>query len=446
MKRKIAVSLITFLCLIGNGTFVFAEDGQEEETQETSEEITIEEAEAEPEVPEIQGVTEESEEIVTEEEVTAEVQEEPAEEVVTEEITEEIAETIEEKEEEYSGDVRSEPIPDGWKKYGNFWYYALSNRLISGWKKIDGAWYYFKPSSDGAYNPNEPTFAMFTGLKKIGGKYYGFASSGKMLTGWQKFSNKWYYFNSDGAAAVGWKSISGTWYYFDPSTAVMATGVRTISGKTYGFASSGAMLKGWQTINGELYYFQSDGSAKKLFSDVKDRSKYYFNAVYWGSDKGIVAGFNKGEYFGPELQCTRGQFVTFLWRMAGKPSSNAKLTFTDVSSDEYYYKALQWAYGKGIIGGYAEDNTFRPDNSVNRVSVALMLWKYAGRPNVNTSGASPFTDISATNTPSANAYKAVLWGQTKKITKGYSDGTFRPYDDCLREHIVTFLYRYATQK
>lgn len=420
------VFIMSFSAASVTGTQLYAEEGTSEETPEVTEDD--------------QSAYEQNDESA-EGEMTEETIEEDEE--VSEEI---IDETIEETEEEYSGDIRYEPRPDGWYKVNdNDWIYLVSDRAVSGWKKISGVWYYFFTEDDYS-DPGHYKFWMAKGLHKINGRYYGFASSGKMLTGWQKFNNKWYFFNSDGAAATGWKKDGGKWYYLDKSTAVMATGIKKIDGKTYGFNSSGVMLTGWQTINGELYYFNSDGSAKKLFSDVKDKNKYYFNAVYWGSDKGIVAGFNNGEYFGPELECTRGQFVAFLWRMAGKPSSNAAVTFKDIKGDEYYFKALQWAVGKGIIGGYKEDNTFRPDNSVDRVSVALMLWKYAGRPNVDTSGASPFTDISEDNTPSPNSYKAVLWGQKKNIIKGYSDKTFRPFDDCLREHIVTFLYRYSTGK
>lgn len=39
-------------------------------------------------------------------------------------------------------------------------------------------------------------------------------------------------------------------------------------------------------------------------------------------------------------------------------------------------------------------------------------------------------------------YKPVYWAADEGITKGYSDGTFRPLDHCLREHIVTFIYRF----
>jgi hypothetical protein len=44
--------------------------------------------------------------------------------------------------------------------------------------------------------------------------------------------------------------------------------------------------------------------------------------------------------------------------------------------------------------------------------------------------------------PETDTYKSIVWGTQLEITKGYSDGSFKPLANCLREHIVTFVYRY----
>jgi hypothetical protein len=117
--------------------------------------------------------------------------------------------------------------------------------------------------------------------------------------------------------------------------------------------------------------------------------------------------------------------------------------FSDVKDkSKYYYKAVLWAAEKCITGGY-NDGTFKPSATCLREHVVTFLWRYAGRPEV--SMANSFTDIS----PSDYYYKAVLWAAKNNITKGYADDnykTFRPKLDCLREHVVTFLYRYANLK
>ena len=67
------------------------------------------------------------------------------------------------------------------------------------------------------------------------------------------------------------------------------------------------------------------------------------------------------------------------------------------------------------------------------------LRRLAGMPNPS-SMVSEFSDVQDTK---KYYCKAVLWAAEKGITKGYDDGTFRPGDTCLREHVVTFLWRYA---
>jgi hypothetical protein len=132
--------------------------------------------------------------------------------------------------------------------------------------------------------------------------------------------------------------------------------------------------------------------------------------------------------------------VTFLWRLAGKPnpkSSSSK--FKDVkNTSDYYYKAVLWAAEKGITSGY-DDGTFRPDATCLREHAVTFLWRYAGKPNASVKNT--FTDVKSSD----YYYKAVLWAVKNGITNGYSDDnykTFRPKNNCLREHIVTFMYRY----
>ena len=186
---------------------------------------------------------------------------------------------------------------------------------------------------------------------------------------------------------------------------------------------------------------------KVLFTDVPASGVYYSAPVYWAVDKGITAGFKDGDglsrTFGPQLNCTRAQVVTFLWRLACKPEPSSMTSkFLDVQdSSLYYYKAVLWAAQKGITGGY-KDGTFKPDDTCLREHVVTFLWRYANKPSPKTSS-NPFNDIQ----PYDYYYSAAVWASENGIAKGYSEGEyaggFGPKLDCLREHVVTFLYRYA---
>lgn len=168
------------------------------------------------------------------------------------------------------------------------------------------------------------------------------------------------------------------------------------------------------------------------FSDVKVGA-YYFDAVKWAVDENVTTGMTENE-FQPDGTCTRAQVVTFLWREAGKPTSNAKVTFTDVSKDAYYYEAVQWAVENKITNGISE-TTFDPDGACTRAQVVTFLWRANGSETVN--GNSVFTDVPA------DAYyaKAVQWAVENEITNGMYENLFVPNGQCTRAQAVTFIFR-----
>ena len=168
------------------------------------------------------------------------------------------------------------------------------------------------------------------------------------------------------------------------------------------------------------------------FSDVST-SAYYYEAVKWAQEKGITGGIGNG-LFGPNQPCTRAQIVTFLWRAAGSPEPKSMSSFSDVSADSYYAKAVAWAVENGITTGTG-DGKFRPDATCTREQAVAFLYRASGSPAV--SGGSAFSDVAA------NAYyaDAVAWAEKNGVTGGIGGGLFGSGNTCTRAQIVTFLYR-----
>ena len=162
---------------------------------------------------------------------------------------------------------------------------------------------------------------------------------------------------------------------------------------------------------------------------------YYYDPVLWAVEKGITSGTAETA-FSPDAVCTRAQVVTFLWRTAGSPESAGTSPFTDVSPDDYYAQAVQWAVEKGITTGTSE-TTFSPGSAVTRAQTAAFLWRMAG--SAKASGENPFADVQEGD----YYYDAVLWAAAAGVTKGTSETTFSPQGPCTRGQIVTFLYRYS---
>ena len=168
------------------------------------------------------------------------------------------------------------------------------------------------------------------------------------------------------------------------------------------------------------------------FGDVSTDA-YYYKAVQWAQEKGITDGISSN-LFGPKQPCTRAQIVTFLWRAAGSPEPKGTAAgMTDVVPGSYYAKAVAWAVENGITTGTAE-GTFSPDATCTRAQAVTFL---ARAQNAKATGKTAFSDVPA------DSYfaDAVAWAQANGVTTGTSETTFSPDSDCTRAQIVTFLYR-----
>ena len=191
----------------------------------------------------------------------------------------------------------------------------------------------------------------------------------------------------------------------------------------------------WTEKLSEFYYEYEKLQTKTTgFTDVADKTSYYHNAVLWAVKNNITMG-TSDTTFSPNMDCSRGQVVAFLWRAAGKPEpKTTECPFSDVAEDAYYYKAVLWAAENGITAGTSA-NTFSPDTIVTRSQFVTFLWRAAGKPEASSDN--PFADIE-----NDYYYNAVLWAVSNGITAGTGSNTFSPLKTCTRAETVTFLYRY----
>lgn len=116
--------------------------------------------------------------------------------------------------------------------------------------------------------------------------------------------------------------------------------------------------------------------------------------------------------------------------------SAASHPFTDVSSNAWYAKYVQYVYENGLMSGTAATK-FEPNSTMTRAMTVTVLYRLAGSP--DNSGKNPFSDIAADKWYT----NPVLWASENSITSGTSATKFSPNANVTREQLVTFLYRYA---
>ena len=169
------------------------------------------------------------------------------------------------------------------------------------------------------------------------------------------------------------------------------------------------------------------------FVDVPEDS-YYINPVLWAVEKGVTSGTSETT-FSPDDSCTRAQVVTFLWAARGRPEPTATVNpFVDVTQEDYFYKAVLWAYENKITAG-VDENHFGSDTPCTREQVVTFLWSAMGKP--ESAAEIPFTDVSAED----YFCGAVAWAVEKGVTSGVSETQFGVKHVCTRAQIVTFLYK-----
>ena len=169
------------------------------------------------------------------------------------------------------------------------------------------------------------------------------------------------------------------------------------------------------------------------FTDVPEGA-FYYDPVAWAVKKGITTGATD-TLFDPEGNCLRGHVVTFLWRAAGSPEPTSTYNpFSDVTENDFFYKAVLWAVEEGITNGTSATE-FSPYTECNRAQVVTFLWRSQGSPD-------SAVEVNFTDVEDGQFYTtAVAWAVENGITNGMGDGTFGVNLTCNRAQVVTFLYR-----
>ena len=114
-------------------------------------------------------------------------------------------------------------------------------------------------------------------------------------------------------------------------------------------------------------------SESALFPDVSAES-YYSDAVNWAFSTGVTQGVGGGQ-FGTGRTVTRGEAVTFLWRLAGEPAPTRDHPFRDVDTDRYFADAVAWAAEVGVTTGFSPAR-FGPEEPVTRAQFAAFLARF----------------------------------------------------------------------
>lgn len=184
--------------------------------------------------------------------------------------------------------------------------------------------------------------------------------------------------------------------------------------------------------------------AYRGFLDVPEDA-WYYEAVKFVTLRGLVKGIS-ADLFGPDIEITRGMFVTILSRFEFGSDEKVPIgrsKFTDLTQD-WYKNAVAWASKNKIVLGVS-DTKFDPDGILTREQMATLIYRYAQYKGYDLScdeGAlDGFTDKASV---SEYARTPMMWAVQHGLIKGVSKTLLAPKGKVTRALSADIFMQFVT--
>ena len=105
----------------------------------------------------------------------------------------------------------------------------------------------------------------------------------------------------------------------------------------------------------------------------------------WAECVGLISEYQKYQLIEENTVISRGQFVEYLYRLSGSPEVKnlpAQSPYGDIKTDDPRFPVVMWARERGITWGWSDGN-FHYDTPAGDSTIVLMLYRLAGKPDVN---------------------------------------------------------------
>jgi len=141
--------------------------------------------------------------------------------------------------------------------------------------------------------------------------------------------------------------------------------------------------------------------------------------------------------FNPSGNVTRGQFVTFLWRL-GQGDFHLhymQIPFTDVPANHFSRPPVGWAHHNNVVTGL-NATTFAPNANITREQLVVMLFRAYGNPFAE----NRLNNFADGNQVSSWAREAMNWAIVQGMI-GVGSTRLNPQGNASRAESVAMLYR-----
>ena len=179
---------------------------------------------------------------------------------------------------------------------------------------------------------------------------------------------------------------------------------------------------------------------KPSFTDVSEKD-WFAQPVQFVASRELFSGTGGGA-FGPNEAMSRAMLVTVLYQLEGRPETSHETAFQDVPAGAWYQAAAEWAAEQGITGGTGEGK-FSPHTSISRESLALMLYRCAGSPQLSSEEQEQLNRFQDGDTVSSWSREAMAWACANKILAGDPQGRLMPQAASTRAQVSAMMAQFV---
>ena len=177
------------------------------------------------------------------------------------------------------------------------------------------------------------------------------------------------------------------------------------------------------------------------FTDVVSGA-WYYDAVQYVYGEGLMTGTSE-TLFSPELTTTRGMIVSILHRLEGSPVAS-DAGFTDVAAGAWYADAVNWVESVGVVSG-CSDTQFGPNDPITREQFAAILYNYADYKGMDVSARTDLSKYSDAENISGWATDVLSWANAEGLVNGMTETTLVPQGQASRAQAAAILQRFLSE-
>jgi hypothetical protein len=186
----------------------------------------------------------------------------------------------------------------------------------------------------------------------------------------------------------------------------------------------------------------------EIFTDVP-LDYWSYPQIRAVEDASIVKGYSDGTYK-PTDPVTRDQMAVYISRAlaggdASVPAGPSTATFSDVPTDYWAFKYVEYAVTQNVVKGYS-DGTYKPTDQVTRDQMSVFIARAIATPSAGADlvNYTPPTTATFPDVPTdfwAYKYVEYIAQPAIAVTKGYPDGDYHPEYICTRDQMAVYVAR-----